>query len=246
MTSGDDQFSKYFTGHRADPVAQPEVMQRIFALRYDVYCRECRYLPEASYPEGLESDAADTVSGHFYATDQSSQLVGYVRLVPADAEGAFPFDHHGLVTDEGAQRPDPRLAGEISRLMVHSAYRRRRGDTIVGVTLPDAEQPEGALPVGELPKVEKRSNSPQIMLNMFRKMYSFSVQNGVRYWYAAMERPLAVALMRMGFAFRRIGDEKNYYGPVAPYLADLRELERKVGATNPQMLAWIQSDLRSN
>jgi N-acyl amino acid synthase of PEP-CTERM/exosortase system len=71
-------------------------------------------------------------------------------------------------------------------------------------------------------------------------MYKYSIEIGVRYWYAAMERSLARSLSRMGFCFQQIGLETDYYGIVAPYIADLRELEDRVGASNPALLAWLQ------
>ena len=211
----------------------PELMRTIFGLRYDIYCLECGYLPQAQFPDGLETDGFDASSGHFYALDKRDQLIGYVRLVPGDEDGKFPFDRHGMVVFDTVERPDPAVAGEISRLMVHKSYRRRRGDTLAGVTVA----------TGEPPVEERRNSSPQIMLCMFRQMYAHSVMIGTRYWYAAMERPLAKALTRMGFPFKCIGPETDYYGAVAPYLADLRQLELTVGRANPGLLAWLQGDL---
>lgn len=84
-----------------------------------------------------------------------------------------------------------------------------------------------------------RNNTPQILLSLYRQMYAFSLNNGIRYWYAAMERSLARVLTRMNFGFRQVGPPTDYYGPVAPYLADLRELEARVGKSNPALLAWM-------
>jgi hypothetical protein len=58
-----------------------------------------------------------------------------------------------------------------------------------------------------------------------------------------MERPLARALARLGFAFQQIGAETDYYGPVAPYMADLRELEVKLGEARPDLLTWMRSPM---
>ena len=55
-------------------------------------------------------------------------------------------------------------------------------------------------------------------------MYAYSRKNGIRHWYAVMERPLARSLLRLNFAFKAIGPQTDYYGPVMPYLADIREL----------------------
>jgi N-acyl amino acid synthase of PEP-CTERM/exosortase system len=118
-------------------------------------------------------------------------------------------------------------------LMVRQDYRRRRGDILAGVTID-----EGAA----VPAHDRRDNSPQILLSLYRQMYLYSRANNICHWYAAMERSLARALARMNFAFRQIGPQTDYYGPVAPYLADLHELEDCVGKHNPSLLAWMKRD----
>jgi N-acyl amino acid synthase of PEP-CTERM/exosortase system len=125
----------------------------------------------------------------------------------------------------------PADAAEVSRLMVHPNYRRRRGDQLSGVnTLPETP------PLSQ----ELRNNSPQILLSMYRQIYNFSRHNHINYWYAAMEQDLARVLNHLDFQFEQIGLKANYFGPVAPYLADLRETQARVGKNNPALLAWMQ------
>jgi N-acyl amino acid synthase of PEP-CTERM/exosortase system len=90
---------------------------------------------------------------------------------------------------------------------------------------------------------DQRNPSPQIMLALYREMYVYSVNNNIRYWYAAMERSLARILARMNFGFQQIGPFTDYYGPVAPYVADLRVLEYQVGQRDPALLAWMRAPL---
>jgi N-acyl amino acid synthase of PEP-CTERM/exosortase system len=71
-------------------------------------------------------------------------------------------------------------------------------------------------------------------------MYAYSLAHGTRYWYAAMERSLARALGQMSFTFTQIGPLTDYYGPVALYLGDLRQLEAQVGQHNPALMAWMR------
>jgi N-acyl amino acid synthase of PEP-CTERM/exosortase system len=228
-------FSPYFMGRKVAPGTNRALMQQIHYLRFQVYCRECNYLPAADYPDGLEGDPHDAASQHFCALDLREELAGYVRLVPADAQGRFPFQAHCPDLFDSVTLPPPRQSGEISRLMVQVQYRRRRGDTLAGTTLTD-DHPAA-------PQQERRNDSPQILLAMFRQMYASSVTGDIRYWYAAMERPLARALKQLGFDFLPIGPATDYYGPVAPYLADLRELETKVGQVNPELLRWMREPL---
>ncbi len=208
-----------------------QLMLDVFEFRYQVYCVECRFLDAADYPQRHESDAFDDNSAHFCALNQRDQLVGYVRLVRPDAAQTFPFQQHcGLAA--GMSLAEPSLAAEISRLMVRQDYRRRRGDTLVGVTV-EPEQDE-AVP-------ERRDHSPKILLGLYRQMYSYSLENGIRFWYAAMERSLDRVLTRMNFGFRQLGPQADYYGPVAPYMLDLRELEQRLDQSKPQLMAWMRS-----
>lgn len=215
------------------------MQEAIYALRYEVYCLECGFLPPEDYSDGLESDEYDPHSTHFTAHAADSRLVGSVRLVrPPDAE-LFPFEQHGAELFPEVKLPPKELSGEISRLVVHRNWRRRVGDTLAGVSrefLCGTALPGGA----SSPRYpERRSNSPEILLGLYREMYRYSRENGVRYWYAAMERALARALGRLDFVFKPIGQETDYYGPVIPYLADLDELEDRLRERNPAMLDWF-------
>lgn len=218
-------------GHRT----QEKAYRSALRLRYQVYCIECNFLSPEDYPEGVETDEHDKEAVHFYAFDEDDELVGYVRLVSPDSEQRFPIQEHCDVASRDRGLPRASEAAEISRLMVRGDYRRRRGDRLSGVT---AQQNTAAF------AGERRHEAPQILLNLYRQMYAYSVENGIRFWYAAMERPLARSLLRLNFAFESIGPETDYYGPVAPYLADLRALEAEVGAHRPELLKWIQTPER--
>jgi N-acyl amino acid synthase of PEP-CTERM/exosortase system len=210
------------------------MLQRAFELRYQVYCLECGYLDAAAYADGREVDVYDDDSSHFFAHNLRQELVGYVRLVPPDLDGRFPWqlycEHEGPVA-----LPPAAEAAEVSRLMVRRDYRRRRGDILSGVNTA-ADQPRSSA----LPDGERRMESPQILLTLYRQMYQHSLEAGIRYWYAAMERPLARSLQRMAFTFEQIGPETDYFGPVAPFMTDLRRLEVNLESRNPALLAWMQ------
>ncbi|MCP5286943.1 MAG: PEP-CTERM/exosortase system-associated acyltransferase [Burkholderiaceae bacterium] len=207
-----------------------QVLHSALELRFQVYCIECNFLSPQDYPSGMESDEHDASATHFYAFDADEDLVGYVRLIRPDAQGRFPLHRHCDVSHV-ERLPASSSAVEISRLMVRADYRRRRGDRLSGVT---AEQSRAAF------AGERRSEAPQILLSLYRQMFAYCSEKGIRHWYAAMERPLARSLLRYKFGFRPIGPEADYYGPVAPYLADLRELELQVSAHHPALMQWMR------
>lgn len=225
------EFAPYFRSYRARFGQEDDWMHRIFELRFQVYCQECGFLPPSDYLDGREIDEYDANAVHFCAFNSREELVGYVRLVRPAASGKFPFQMHCPTLLEGVTLPNPSQSVEVSRLMVREDYRRRRGDILAGVNLDSASPNQ---------EHEKRNKSPQILLSLYRQIYTFSRSAGIRYWYAAMESSLALVLTRMNFGFRQIGPLIDYYGPVAPYLAAVHDTELGLGAANPALLAWMQ------
>jgi N-acyl amino acid synthase of PEP-CTERM/exosortase system len=176
-----------------------------------VYCLEQGFLDAIDYPDGCESDEHDGQSYHIASWDAEGEPAGYVRLVCPDPIGLFPFQSHCLALEAGTHFPPADQSAEISRLMVSAHYRR---------------QPD---------------RSPEILCNLFRQLHACSVRQGVRYWYAAMERSLVRVLQRMlGVEFRQIGPVADYYGPVAPYLIDLREVEASIMQQRPELLQSVR------
>lgn len=184
-----------FVVRHVDPVCDASLMRKAAELRFQVYCLEQGFLDAIDYPDGLESDEHDRVALHFASCGLDGEVAGYVRLVSTNSNGLFPFQAHGLTLYADVGLPPSHLSVEISRLMVRATYRR---------------QPD---------------RSPEILCGLFRQMYARSVQQGVRYWYAAMERSLVRVLQRMlGIELQQIGPVTDYYGPVAPYMIDLQDV----------------------
>lgn len=214
---------------------QDRVFKSALELRYQVYCVECSFLSPDNYPDGVESDEHDNAAEHFYAFDSQQELVGYVRLVRPDADQRFPFQSHCTTSADGVKLPTPGRAAEISRLMLRCDYRRQRTNRLAAVASGQA--------CAVFPGV-RRDDALQVLMTLYRQMYAYSRANDISHWYAAMERPLARSLKRMNIAFRSIGPQTDYYGPVAPYLASLQEVEAQVGANDPALLEWLQQTER--
>ena len=215
------------------------VLAEIYRLRYEVYCLECHFLEPDAYDEGKESDEYDDCSAHFAASTDYGQMVGTVRLVQPTAQQIHPFEHHCGVFD-GFEMPPREQVGEVSRLVVRKTHRRRRGDSMQGVSRDFLDQKTASIQ----PRTgkEQRSNSPLLLLGLYREMYRYSRRNGIRYWYAAMERSLARSLDKMGFGFVPIGPQVDYYGPVTPYMVDLDQLERRLRQENKFLAAWFHGE----
>ncbi len=211
------------------------LLAAVFSLRYRVYCLDRGFLPANDYPDGLEIDKFDRQSTHFCAFDRQERVIGSVRLVRASTATPFPFQEHCEILDTGIVLPPPAECAEVSRLVIDRHFLRRANDGPEGMPIAPPEGSPERVP-------ERRTQRPEIVLGLYREMYRYSRQNGIRYWYAAMERSLARALMRFQFEFRPIGPETDYFGPVAPYIASLDELERHLGQENPDLLRWFLED----
>jgi len=228
--------SKYFSLEVYDTASVDEELTELYALRYQIYCLEREFLCPADYPDGLERDAEDSRSAHFAARNGDGEVVGTARLVLSGEGEVFPFEKHCPAFPDFSP-PPAALAVEVSRLAVSGNYRRRAGDTLYGVNELEIKRPPETAETGSR---HQRANAPLLVLGLYRQMYRYSRDHGIRYWYAAMEKSLARVLAIYGFVFTPIGSEQDYYGPVTPYIGDLEQLEQQLEAANPDLLWWFR------
>ncbi|MFL6658906.1 MAG: PEP-CTERM/exosortase system-associated acyltransferase [Massilia sp.] len=228
-------FSKVLRGNM-----ESFILKEIYRLRYEVYCLECEFLEATDFQEGLETDDFDDCSIHFAAYTLDRNIVGTVRLVQPPEGQPYPFEGHCKVFDDFTLPPHANAA-EISRLVVRKTFRRRRGDSMEGISKDFVEK--GTTASIQPPATpERRGNSPLLLLGMYREMYRHSRANGIRYWYAAMERALARSLEKMGFKFMPIGPQVDYYGPVTPHMVDLNDLNERLKKDNKFLAAWFNDE----
>ncbi|SDX05876.1 PEP-CTERM/exosortase system-associated acyltransferase [Thiocapsa roseopersicina] len=237
-------------GHGPDPyfrftcVRDASDLETVYSIRYQVYCVEREFLDEAHYPTQLESDDYDAHALHVLATHRAGHPAGTARLVMSSPLG-FPAMQHCVFSEEFGFLNDPShpsLAryGEVSRLAVSKAFRRREGDTPYGG--PPREESlsgEGADVLAFAPP----RNSPEILMGICRLLYQQSKRRGITHWVFAMERSLYVLLKRMGFKYMPAGPETDYYGPVRPYVVSIDALERGVSRASPATFAYMVKGL---
>lgn len=205
-------------------------MQGVFELRYQVYCVEREFLPAADYPDGVETDEFDPSSTHFCEFDVCGDVAGYARLVRPGQNQKFPFQQHCTELLDDVALPDPSASAEVSRLILRDTHRRPRASSRVSTmgNNADAHTSSG-----------RASRSSTILPKLYRQMVNYSLATGIRYWYAAMERPLARSLVHMNYPFRQVTPQVDYYGPVATYVLDMNELRDHLVCRNPGHMAWL-------
>ena len=184
-------------------------------------------------------DGADHAARHFAAYAAGGVLVGAARLLqPAPAQ-PFPFEQACKLFDN-APRPPRAQCCELSQLVVRSTLRRRRGDSPEGIAQLFAERGTTAAILPRGATRDPRNHSPLLLLALYRAMYRYSRANGVRYWYAPMERQLARSLDTMGFKFLPIGPEGA--GGLTPHLADLDDVSARLRTENPFLADWLNDE----
>jgi len=196
-------------------------LNKLYQLRYDVYCLQKGFLDPADYPNKCETDIFDKHALHFGAFDHSGNALGTLRLVKNSGVG-FPMLKHCEidVSEEILLK-----AGEVSRLAVSKIIRKRSGDGEYGMALQGGrvdEKPKF------IPENNKRRHRPAIVVGLYKSLYQESKRAGITHWLAVMEPGLLKLLKRFYFNFEAIGPEVDYFGPVRPYMVSLDAIEDQV------------------
>jgi N-acyl amino acid synthase of PEP-CTERM/exosortase system len=216
-------------------IVSTDQLQEAFRLRFQVYCRECQFLRDPDYPGGYETDEFDPYSVHFGGFDREDRMIGAVRLI-LPRSPRFPLEEHcpGLEWDRNLI-PRERCA-EVSRLTISKLYRRRAKDGLYYE--PQVEDQKFA---GKGESFTRRMRP--MAFGLYRAMYQESKRTGILYWLALMEKGLWKLLSIHGFAFRPIGPEIDFLGPVKPYLAEIRQLDEAIYSKFPQFFEYFMMGL---
>ena len=200
----------------------PALTEASYRLRFQVYCRERRFLDAGNYPAAAETDEFDAHAIHVGAIDANGQLAGTARLVRDSALGLPMFRHCSVASEHADTCRGPAVL-EVSRLSVSRYYSRRDGDDVYGVT----EQP---VPDRVIIRDRRRRIDGEVFLAVTKALYQASKRLGATHWLAATETSLHRILVRFGLPFRQVGPESDYFGMVAPYLMEIAELDAVIAS----------------
>ena len=208
-----DNFLSYFDIKLA---TTEELLNAVYRIRGDVYCKEFKYESEEDCPNGLEQDEFDeTQSAHCLITHRESQLpAGCVRLVMTDRQrlsSLLPIEKYCAdslrhPTFHPQKLPRASLA-EVSRLAVHTHFRRRQGEQVV---------PAGITSLTPFAESERRT-FPLISVALMLAATSFAVLMKRQHNFCMMEPRLMRLAQGLGIEWQRIGDVIDYHGRRAAY-----------------------------
>jgi len=196
-------------------IDSPELLEDVFRLRYQVYCKERLFLSASDYPHGAERDEFDDFAVHFGALDPAGGLVGAVRLILPECP-VFPIEQRVPPLPLSANLPLHGECAEVSRLTISKEFRRT-------LSTGSANGPQG---VAQRPGYVLRKVS-SVTLGLCHLMYLECQEGQIGYCLALMERPLHLLLRLHGFVFRPIGPEIDCHGPVTPYIIDVGAMDRR-------------------
>ncbi|MFH0876982.1 MAG: PEP-CTERM/exosortase system-associated acyltransferase [Candidatus Omnitrophota bacterium] len=180
-----------------------ELLQKVYQLRFQVYCRERQYIQESECMDGLEIDECDPHALHFAAFDAQENMVGAVRLILSSCQ-QFPIEKHctHLILPVNTHR---RQYAEISRLVISKLYRTQA-----------AERPSRYI-----------QQLGEITHGLCCLLYEECRLSGVTHCLALMEEPLNLLLRLRGYIFSAVGPAVDVYGRVTPYVFNVADNERK-------------------
>jgi N-acyl amino acid synthase of PEP-CTERM/exosortase system len=213
VTHGQMPPSPRFHGVELDEF--PRLLTESYRLRYQVYCCERRFLDAARYPAKLETDAFDQHAVHLGVVDDWGTLLATARLVRRTEDGLPMFGHCSILRREPVLADVRAPLVEVSRLAVSRANLRQ-------VEREDGEERRAVT-------LARRQNArAELITVLYRELYQASKRHGFTHWLVATEPSLQRLVKGFRFPFVQIGPLTDYFGPVAPYLMDLREFELEI------------------
>jgi len=229
-------FFSYFELRQAN---SPDEIDIALRLRYAVYCEELGYEDRHAFSDGRERDAYDNQSRHCYLLHKASgRAIGCFRLILSpDGNSPLPFENVcANHLEDGPLTPATisRLRyGEISRLAVHSDFRRRIGEQ---------QSPFGIAADADA-NVDSR-HYPLVAIGLFLGASALALNIGLERIYVMMEPRLARLLRSCGIVFTQVGEVMDYHGRRGPFVITGDALFQSLASESKELLETLREQLR--
>ncbi|MBK1706641.1 PEP-CTERM/exosortase system-associated acyltransferase [Halochromatium glycolicum] len=236
LASAFDQFFEII------PAETDALRDRVYRIRYQVYCEEMQFESKEDHPNGREIDDFDAHSVHGLLRHRpSGEFAGCVRLVLNHSQGREPqlplerYCSHSLdrsVLD--LSQLDRRTFGEISRLAIVSRFRRRPGE---------AQTPHGVADEAAGLEPTERRVFPHIALGLYLAAAAMSLQRGMNMAVVMMEPRLARHMRYFGINFVKAGDIIDHHGMRGPFYITKESLHRDIKPEIGELLSMVGRQL---
>jgi N-acyl amino acid synthase of PEP-CTERM/exosortase system len=198
------------------PADSNELLDRVFKLRFQVYCVERGFENADECPDGRERDHDDRRSLHFLVLDRATgAAAGTVRLILPQIGNDLP-----VFRLAGACKPSAKLplhsAAEVSRFAVAKAYRR-------------------PLEASWSSASGRRTALPMITFGLIQAIVMMSSLAGITHIVAMMEPALLRLLRRMSIEFHPVGALVDHHGLRQPGWAAMTHLAERVKECHPEL-----------
>ena len=235
-----EPYRDYFQIHAAN---NEQLRNEAYRLRFNVYCNELGWENSEHFPSKMEKDKYDHRSVHCLLRHRGSdQYAGTVRLVKSDLSESNPqipiIEHYDGKFWDGPLNPlamKPGTYGEISRLALIKAFRRRAGEK----RTPDDQGEE----LFQWSPTERR-RFPHIALGLYLSAATVGLAEDMAGVYAMMEPRLARHLKFVGLVPKQVGEPIDYHGIRAPYYISRISLKKHLAKPLKALLAAIADDLQ--
>lgn len=217
--------------------------ERVYRLRYDIYCEELGYEKPSDPLKKLEYDIHDQNSIHCLIEHRRTGVIaGCVRLViPAPSSppplNQLPLQSYGYQSlTHPRLHPDklpPDSYYEISRLAVNRLFRSR---------IKHSDAPG----VSDNPIVftnEERRIFPLLVSGLFLAGYALGRLSGKIQVFAMMEPRLPRLLAMSGFHFTKVGETIDFHGRRSAYYIDRQQAEDGMQKALMPLYLHIQREL---
>lgn len=184
----------------------PQLLEQSYRLRYQVYCVERQFLRANDYPDQRERDQFDQDSVHVGAVDGHG-LAATARVVKPNRAGLPLFRYCSLFPSERTLEQASNTVVEVSRVSISRSYARH---------------------YAAVPSSERRLRNAEPFLTLLKAVIEGARHVGATHLIGATDAALHRRLVRFGFPYRVVGPTIDYYGPVAPHIMSLAELDQVI------------------
>lgn len=230
-------FKQYF---EIVPAFTEELKREAYRVRHSVYCEDLQY--ESLQPNGFEIDEYDAHSLHLLIRNiHSNTFIGCTRIIrpPSNCnDRRLPFEKICAQTldrsiMDPAKLPADKI-GEISRLAVTAAFRRRKGEKNHPIHISERDSSIG--PVARF---------PYIPLGLYIGTVELARIYNIKVLFMLTEERLASHFSRLGARLESIGSPIEHRGLRFPSMVEVSNIIKDMRPIFRPLYQAVAADIKA-